>query len=60
MTGISYMVILTVYNLLKNSVKSWVLQHLWKCYPHQYPETESNTRISFRFRVLMWTTAIYK
>lgn len=39
MTGISYMVILTVYNLLKNSVKSWVLQHLWKCYPHQYPET---------------------
>ena len=58
MTVISHMVILTVYNLLENSVKSMVSQHLRKCYPHQYPETEGNTRISFRFRILMWTTTI--
>ena len=58
MTATSHMVILTVYNLLESSVKSLVLQHLWKCYPHQYPETEGNTRISFWFRVLMWTTTI--
>ena len=58
MAAISHMVILTVYNLLENSVKSLVSQHLWKCYPHQCPETEGNTWISFRFRVLMWTTTI--
>lgn len=58
MTAISHMVILTVYDLLGNGVKSLVSQHLWKCYPHQYPETEGNTRISFRFMVLMWTTTI--
>lgn len=58
MTAISHMVILTVYGLLENSVKSLVSQHLWKCYPHPCPETEGNARISFRFRALMWTTAI--
>lgn len=58
MTATSHMVILTVYNFLEIGVKALVSQHLWKCYPHQYPETEGNTQISFRFRVLMWTTTI--